>query len=851
MRLGRVRLLAGIATITTLAGVLAATAMSSANATTAAPVALKASAASPLPAGATRIGAVPAATEIKVDVALNLGNQAGLTALLNGLANPNSPYFRDFVPAGKFGSLFGLSLSEIAAVRAELSALGLNPGQADSGRTVIPVTATAAQLEHAFGTTLVNYRLPGGRVAYANLTAPVVPAVIAPYVQGVVGLDNVYEAQHASQQLTTAVAGARTASARTATSASAASAPGTEKAYGPFAAPAPRDALPAAPASPAASGAKPCAAATDDAVNLDGFTANQFAQHYGMNYLYGYNDLGQNTHVAVAELEPNLATDIAAYEACYGIATPVSYINVDGGAGTGMGSGEAALDIENIAGLAPDAIIDDYEAPNAAATSLLDIVTDVANRDTDKVLSVSWGLCEANANDALLNAFLTQYEKLNAEGITAVGAAGDYGPAGCYEPSAPSATVSAVSPASTPYGLSVGGTTMTSATELSTETAWNEVTTTAIPGGAGGGGNSDFCMPAYQDYLNHSLPLGLLSNYSKKGTGCGGNGYLRETPDVSADASGTAPYVIYYDGAWTGFYGTSASTSLVAAEAALIDNSPFCSSNGWNSGKIGMLPQGLYAQTSIDSNFIYLGDEGILADIKTGNTAYAASGSPAGLYPATKGYDLASGLGAPLLTGEGLPMAAPGMASVMCHWYAQKSLVKVSTTGIAPGAGKAGKKITVTVHGTGLLAVPYTVIAEVNTNRDTKQVTDVWASCSSHTTCKVTIPGEKAGTYQIELIAADYLPCTNGCKVFATFIFSGPPKITKMSPTKGGKGTKVTIHGANFYGVSAVYFGGKKATKVKVVSATEITAYVPAGSGSVKVKVVAAGGTSNQLKYTY
>ena len=61
----------------------------------------------------------------------------------------------------------------------------------------------------------------------------------------------------------------------------------------------------------------------------------------------------------------------------------------------------------------------------------------------------------------------------------------------------------------------------------------------------------------------------------------------------------------------------------------------------------------------------------------------------------------------------------------------------------------------------------------------------------------------------------------------------------------------MTIHGANFYGVSAVYFGGKKATKVKVVSATEITAYVPAGSGSVKVKVVAAGGTSNQPTYTY
>jgi hypothetical protein len=844
MRLGRGRLLAGIATITTLAGALVAAAIPSAGATTAATVALTASAASPLPAGAVRVGAVPATTPIHVDVALNLGNQAGLTALLNGLANPKSPYFRDFVPKGEFGPLFGLSLTAIAQVRAELTSLGLDPGPVDSGRTLIPVTATAAALEHAFGTTLADYRLPGGRVAYANLSAPVLPAVIAPYVQAVVGLDNVYQAEHASQQLTAPVAKSRTAVSDAVT------VKASDKASGPFAATAAPAAL-SAPMSPKASAAAPaaCTAARDAAIDLDGYTASQFAAHYGMNYLYEYGDYGQNIKVAVAELEPNLSADIAKYEACYGITTPVSYIDVDGGAGTGDGSGEAALDIENIAGLAPDTIIDDYEAPNAAATSLLDIVNEVANRDADKVLSVSWGLCEADATTGLLNAFYTAYQQLNSEGITAVGAAGDYGPAGCYTAAAPSATVSVESPASTPDDLSVGGTTMTSAAEFSTETTWNGSTSGGT--GAGGGGNSDFCMPGYQNYSNEKLPLGLISQYSEKGTGCAGAGYLRETPDVSADASGSAPYIIYYDGAWTGFYGTSASTTLVAAEAALIDTSPFCSASGWNSGKIGMLPQGLYAQASIDTNFIYLGDEGILEDVKSGNTDDTATGSPAGLYPATKGYDLASGLGAPLMTGVGLPMAEPGMASVMCHWFAQKSLVKVSTTGIAPGFGKAGKAITVTVHGTGLLAVANTVIAEINTNRDTKIVTEVWAKCSSHTTCKVTIPGEKAGTYQVELIAADYLPCADGCKVYATFVFANAPHVSKISPASGGKGTKVTIRGSNFFGVSAVYFGGRKATSVKVINSTEITAVAPVGYGKQKVKVVAAGGTSNQVTFSY
>ena len=848
MRLGRARLLAGIAAITTLAGAFAAAAIPSASATTAAPVALTASAATPLPAGAVRLGAVPATTKIHVDVTLNLGNQAGLTALLNGMANPKSPYFRDVVPAGQFGPLFGLSLSAIAQVRSELTALGLDPGPVDSGRTLIPVTATAAALERAFGTTLVDYRLPGGRVAYANLRAPVVPGVIAPYVQGVVGLDDVAQAQHASYHAPAATAA--TPSARAATSGTTLASDTTaHKSYGPFVAPAASLALPTAPLSATASAPTPCDAATDTAIDNDGFTAKQIAEHYGMNYLYEYGDFGQGVKVAVAELEPNLSADIAAYEACYGITTPVSYINVDGGAGTGDGSGEAALDIENIAGLAPDVTIDDYEAPTAAATSLLDIVTEVADRDVEQVLSISWGLCEADANNALLTAFYTEYEKLNAEHITVVGAAGDYGPAGCYTAAAPSATLSAVSPASTPFGLSVGGTTMTSAAEDSEETAWNGSGTAEV--GAGGGGLSDFCMPAYQD----PTPAieGLISKYSEKGGGCPAPGYARETPDVSANASGSSPYPIYYDGKWDIFWGTSASTTDVAAEAALIDASVFCGSKGWNTGRAGMLPQALYAMVSNDANTIYLGDDGILYDVTSGNTDYTPTGSPAGLYPATKGYDLATGLGAPILTGLGIPMGFPGMAAAMCNWLASAKAANVSTTGIAPAFGKAGKAITVTVHGTGMVVAPYTDEAYIYTRQLKKSVDEVWAQCSSHTTCRVTIPAEKAGTYQVELSAVSFAACgiPKGCKAYATFIFSGPPKISRISPASGGQGTKVTIRGSNFYGVSAVYFGGRKGTHVKVISATEITVVVPKGFGHQKVKVVAAGGTSNLVTFTY
>ena len=83
------------------------------------------------------------------------------------------------------------------------------------------------------------------------------------------------------------------------------------------------------------------------------------------------------------------------------------------------------------------------------------------------------------------------------------------------------------------------------------------------------------------------------------------------------------------------------------------------------------------------------------------------------------------------------------------------------------------------------------------------------------------------------------------------------PSVTSLKPASGTHkgGTKVTVHGKNFTGATAVLFGKKKGTKVKVVSSTEITVIAPSGTGSVHVVVTATGGTSSSTsaasKYTY
>ena len=158
------------------------------------------------------------------------------------------------------------------------------------------------------------------------------------------------------------------------------------------------------------SGPTPCAAATKAAEAYGSYTADQLASYYDMTPLYALGDFGQGVHIALVEIDEDLPTDIAAYQSCYGTSTAVDYIRVDGGAGPdptfgASGGGEAALDIEDVIGLAPRATIDVYQGPISADTSqILDIYSAIVNADTDKVVSTGWGQCEPDSDPALLSA---------------------------------------------------------------------------------------------------------------------------------------------------------------------------------------------------------------------------------------------------------------------------------------------------------------------------------------------------------------------------------------------------------------------------------------------------------------
>jgi hypothetical protein len=75
---------------------------------------------------------------------------------------------------------------------------------------------------------------------------------------------------------------------------------------------------------------------------------------------------------------------------------------------------------------------------------------------------------------------------------------------------------------------------------------------------------------------------------------------------------------------------------------------------------------------------------------------------------------------------------------------------------------------------------------------------------------------------------------------------ASPPRLSYFSPNKGPMGAKVTITGSGFAGTSKVTFHGALAS-FKVVSSTRITAIVPCGTTTGRIRVSTPKGTATSV----
>jgi len=84
---------------------------------------------------------------------------------------------------------------------------------------------------------------------------------------------------------------------------------------------------------------------------------DELASAYSFSPLYAQGRLGGGVTIGIYELEPYEPSDISTFLLVLRDLDLVTNVAVDGGAGTGPGVGEASLDIEDAAALAPQAHI--------------------------------------------------------------------------------------------------------------------------------------------------------------------------------------------------------------------------------------------------------------------------------------------------------------------------------------------------------------------------------------------------------------------------------------------------------------------------------------------------------------
>jgi subtilase family serine protease len=544
-----------------------------------------------LPAGATAVSALPGATTLRVDVVLQPRDPEGLAAYATAVSTPDSEHFRHFLSEPQFVSRFGPAAAAVASVDAALTAAGLHPGKASANHLSIPVRATADQLSTAFATGFTQYRVAGGRIAFANRAAPQMASTVAPEVQGVVGLDDLALPAPALGHAATGGVPPRSS------------------------------------ADGGSAGPQACATAATDAVDDGSYTADEVGTAYGFPALYDQGDLGSGQTMALYELQGYKSTDIAAYQSCFGTSLPVTTVDVDGGPLARAGVGEADIDIEQIAALAPDVHVLVYEGPNTNSGAY-DTYNAIISEDEASVVSTSWGLCEPFTGSAAAQAENTLFEEAATQGQTIVAASGDQGSEDCVETGDDYDSLAVDDPSSQPFVTGAGGTQWTADGTPPVETAWNDGPTCCW--GAGGGGVSSLWqMPSYQ---SGSQGLGVV-NADSSGTPCAApsGSYCRESPDVSALA-GPYPYLEYVQGSWGPWGGTSFAAPLWASLFALANASTACAGKA-----IGFANPDLYEVAAAHPSAFY--------DITSGTNDL--TGTNDGFYPALVGYDMATGLGTP------------------------------------------------------------------------------------------------------------------------------------------------------------------------------------------------------------
>jgi subtilase family serine protease len=342
---------------------------------------------------------------------------------------------------------------------------------------------------------------------------------------------------------------------------------------------------------------------------------------YDLNPLYRQGITGRGRTIVLVDVfgSPTIQHDLDVFDRQFGLpdtrvqvdqygdVPPLDPTNLDQ---VGWAE-EATLDVEAAHVVAPDAklvLIEtaaDQTGGTAGVPELMNAMNDLVDSGVGDAMSMSWGTREMHfpgfdqGDYSSLTSLRFAFQNAARHGVTLTASSGDGG-------GFPG--IGGFWPSSDPLVAAIGGTHLDLAddgTRDEPDTAWSD---------SGGYQSQVFGRPAFQDSVR-----------SVAGT-------HRVTPDISMDADVDGGLWLYssfapdYTG-WWATSGTSQSSPMFAAVVTLADQLA--------GHRLGQVDDQLYPLAAH-------GAEGIV-DVTVGDTADASTGATG--FPATPGYDQATGLG--------------------------------------------------------------------------------------------------------------------------------------------------------------------------------------------------------------
>ena len=419
-------------------------------------------------------GPMSLAQSMRVSVSLQLRNEAQLQAFI---AHPNHP---NLTPA-QFTAQYGPSEADANAVAAWLTQHGFSDVGISSNRLLVSATAPAAVVQSAFHTNLVRVHTHDGRNAFANSSDAAVPISLHG-VSGVLGLQTV----HVPHPIGHVMKG-----------------------------------------KPGGGGGG----------SIIGHNPTKFPS------IYGGTSLPTAAGVTVGIISNGDLTqtlsDLNAFTSQNGLATVTTQIVNTGGTGTDTsGTAEWDLDSQDIVGMGGGQVgkIVFYNIPTLLNSSMVADFNTVVNANVAKVINVSLGECETSAQgDGSAAAADAVFQQADAQGQSFSVSSGDSGSNECGRGGPRGTTPSW--PASSPYVVAVGGTTLNATTTTwQGETVWS---------GTGGSPSTFEPIPSWQ-----------------VGVGQNAGSQYRGVPDIAFDADPNSGAIIIVNGSQAQYGGTSLSSPL-------------------------------------------------------------------------------------------------------------------------------------------------------------------------------------------------------------------------------------------------------------------------------------------------